>query len=43
MDICQEVLPMFLVKKYLKIKYGFEGLISNFDVGLFKPNNQLIL
>ena len=30
-------------QKYLKIKYGFEGLISNFDVGLFKPNNQLIL
>ena len=28
-------LTIFLVKKRLKIKYGFEGSISNVDFGLF--------
>ena len=28
-------LTMFLVKKDLKIKHGFEGSISNVDLGLF--------
>ena len=27
---------------FLEIKYGFEGPISNFDLGLFQPNNQLM-
>ena len=30
----------FLSKNILKIKYGFEG--SNVDLGLFKPNKQLM-
>ena len=36
---CQGYLPwgltMFVVKKLLKIKYSFEGSISNADLGLF--------
>ena len=28
-------LTMFLVKRLLKIKYGFMGSISNVDLGLF--------
>ena len=44
---CHGYLPgevtMFLVKKrILEIKYGFEGLISNVDLGLFQPNIQLM-
>ena len=46
---CHEYLPggrgltMFLVKKrLLKIKFGFEWSISNVDLGLFWPNNQLM-
>ena len=44
---CQGYLPgeltMFLVKKrLLEIKYGFEGSISNVDLGQFYPNNQLL-
>ena len=34
---------MFLVKKILlKIKYGFEGSISNVDLGLFYPSIQSV-
>ena len=36
MDICLGELTMFLVKKRLvKIKYDFEGSISNVHLGLF--------
>ena len=37
-------LAKFLVKKRIfKTKYGFEDSISNIDLGLFEPNNQLTL
>ena len=37
------VFNMFLVKKRLcKTKYSSEGTISNVDLGLFYPNNQLM-
>ena len=29
-------------KRLCKIEYGFEGTISDFDLGLFYPNNQLM-
>ena len=35
-------LIMFLVKKGSKIKYGFDGSISNVDLSLFQPNKQLM-
>ena len=36
-------LTIFLVKKILlKIKYGFEGSISNVDLGLFYPSIQSV-
>ena len=30
-------------KRLFKIKYSFEGSISNVDLGLFQPNNQIII
>ena len=37
-----EYLPSCQEKRLSKIKYGFEFSISNFDLGLFYPSNQLM-
>ena len=36
-------LTVFLVKRLCKIKYGAEGSISNADLGLFYPNNVVLV
>ena len=43
MDNCLGAYYVYCPKtRLLKIKYGSKGSISNVDLGLFKPNNQLI-
>ena len=43
MDICLgEAYYVSCVKKTFKIKYDFESSISNVEIGLFYPNNQLM-
>ena len=37
------MIAIFRTKKKIKIKYGFEDSVSNFHLGLFWPNNQLML
>ena len=37
------LLCFFSKKRLLKIKCGFNGSISNVDLGLFKPNKQLMI
>ena len=42
-DICLEGLLCSLCQKDFKIKFGFDGSISNTYLGHFYPNNQIVL